>query len=427
VLTKIHMRNIAVLSENEDLNLRIGTACLRFEDEFHPVFFKDEKSFVQYLNYELPEIDVIDFSGEKEMAGRAFTEIKDDPWLHFGGSIIIYDRQKEEDLLKHLRGVNIIAHIQKNKIEAYLPRVLNVLSQHRSILFQRDIHALLQSNISGEFIIDNDPFDVTTYSNLIANFLYNSSLINIDQKYNCSTALMELLYNAIEHGNCEIGFDEKKAWLEGGSDILDLIRVKAAQTGVLGKKVYLKYRITPDRSHFSIRDEGKGFDWKRYGSQELRPESLHGRGILIARNYLSDVKYNDSGNQVSFEIEHLHESNVIPRVFTDQEEVTFEDGQVIFNQGDASSHLYYIISGQFDIIANGRKVSTLSPADIFLGEMSFLLNNRRSATVVSLGRGQLVKISKEAFINAIKEHPHYGIFLARLIAQRLDQVHELTL
>jgi CRP-like cAMP-binding protein len=59
--------------------------------------------------------------------------------------------------------------------------------------------------------------------------------------------------------------------------------------------------------------------------------------------------------------------------------------------------------------------------------MSFLLNNKRSATVIAVGRGQLMKISKQAFINAIREHPHYGIFLARLLAQRLDQVHEVGL
>jgi CRP-like cAMP-binding protein len=161
--------------------------------------------------------------------------------------------------------------------------------------------------------------------------------------------------------------------------------------------------------------------------EQAAAEALHGRGILIARNYLSDMKYNEKGNEVSFEIAHLAETSVIPRVFSAQEEVQVKNGDVIFRQGETSSHLYYIIAGKYDIIANDRKVSTLAPADIFLGEMSFLLNNRRSATVVAVGPGRLMRISKESFINAIKEHPHYGIFLARLLAQRLDQVHEITL
>jgi hypothetical protein len=36
-----------------------------------------------------------------------------------------------------------------------------------------------------------------------------------------------------------------------------------------------------------------------------------------------------------------------------------------------------------------------------------------------VGKGVLIRISKESFINVIKERPHYGIFLARLLAQRL--------
>jgi CRP-like cAMP-binding protein len=55
--------------------------------------------------------------------------------------------------------------------------------------------------------------------------------------------------------------------------------------------------------------------------------------------------------------------------------------------------------------------------------MSFLLNDRRSATVVSEGRSVLYKISKNEFMNVVKEKPHYGILLARLIAQRLSKLN----
>ena len=53
----------------------------------------------------------------------------------------------------------------------------------------------------------------------------------------------------------------------------------------------------------------------------------------------------------------------------------------------------------------------MSPADIFMGEMSFLLNNTRSAMVRAESQGKLVKISRKAFVAVVKEYPHYGIFL----------------
>ena len=69
---------------------------------------------------------------------------------------------------------------------------------------------------------------------------------------------------------------------------------------------------------------------------------------------------------------------------------------------------------------SGRKlVSILTPNDLFIGEMSFLLNDRRSATILSVGHGKLIKIPKEAFLNLLRKNPHYGIFLSKLLAQRL--------
>jgi anti-sigma regulatory factor (Ser/Thr protein kinase) len=241
--------------------------------------------------------------------------------------------------------------------------------------------------------------------------------------------MMELLINAIEHGNCKISFEEKSEWLNSGKDILDLIRDKNKDPEICEKKVYLNYKITPKRSTFAIRDEGDGFDWKKQTATtgEDGLEEMHGRGIAMASHYVSKLSYNQKGNEVSFEVSHVsHDGKVVPKVFTDQEEVEFQDKEIVFTQGEKSSYLYYIVSGQFEIIANRKRVSVLTPEDIFLGEMSFLLDNRRSATVKSIGRGILIKISKEAFINSIKERPHYGIFLARLLAQRLVKLHKVT-
>jgi CRP-like cAMP-binding protein len=42
---------------------------------------------------------------------------------------------------------------------------------------------------------------------------------------------------------------------------------------------------------------------------------------------------------------------------------------------------------------------------------------------VSKGRSVLISISKQDFVNLIKESPHYGIFLARLLAQRLAKLN----
>lgn len=151
---------------------------------------------------------------------------------------------------------------------------------------------------------------------------------------------------------------------------------------------------------------------------------LHGMGMRMVGLYVNELCYNDKGNEVSFEITHQHnESNAIPAIFDQAQEVVFEDGQYICSEGEESDYLYYIVSGYLYIYSKGKLVSALTPDDMFMGEMSFLLSNRRSATVVSKGKSVLIQISKQDFVNLIKESPHYGIFLARMLAQRLAKLN----
>jgi CRP-like cAMP-binding protein len=91
-------------------------------------------------------------------------------------------------------------------------------------------------------------------------------------------------------------------------------------------------------------------------------------------------------------------------------------GDIIFRQGDISDYIYYISSGQYSVYHNDTVVGVMTPADIFMGEMSFLLNNHRSATVIAETDGKIIKISRKSFVQSIRSYPQYGLFLSKLLA-----------
>lgn len=103
----------------------------------------------------------------------------------------------------------------------------------------------------------------------------------------------------------------------------------------------------------------------------------------------------------------------------------FRRGQVVFRRGEESNFLYYIASGRYQILdEKGTLLSTLGPGDAFLGEMSFLLNNRRTASVMTTEEGVLYRISKNRFIAAMQRSPYYAFFLCKLLARRLSDANE---
>ncbi len=421
------MRKIPVVSSDEKINEIIRLECSHFGGELVPVFFSEPAEVTEFLKYELPEMKIFNFSDPGIDSLSILKEIQEDPWLHYGGIIGIHDGADDKSLLEATHDANIIALLRKKQFMSDLPRLLRIIRQNKQILFQRGIQQHLLKTISGAFVIDNDPLDITTYTNLVTNYLYNSSLIGREEKEKLHVALLELLINAIEHGNCKIGFHEKSAWLERNGNIMDLIREKNNDPAVKARKIYFSYTITPERSRFSIRDEGDGFDWRARISASSETPGLHGMGMKMVNHYVKELAYSEKGNEVAFEIDHRKtSSNAIPKIFERSEEIAFRDGEYVCSEGEESDFLYYIVSGTLYVYSKGKFVSALTPDDLFMGEMSFLLSNRRSATVVAKGPCNLIKISKQDFVNLIKGSPHYGIFLARLLAQRLARLNART-
>jgi len=420
------MRAMAVISSDKELNDRIERVCELYQGFVKPVFMSDVSATLEFLKYELPEINLVNISDANIPVLDVLATIKADPWLHFGGIVGVFASRDRELAREVLEGMNVVATISRKDFVHDFYRVLRILDQNRQIIFQRDLHNFLIKNMSASLVMDNDPSNVGIYSNLVSNYLYNSNLLSQDMRERLRGAIFELLMNAVEHGNCKISYSEKSEWLSNHGDILDLIRQKNQEPSVRRKKVYFSYRISEDRSIFTIRDEGVGFDWKAHLESGIQSAGLeaHGRGIYMAGIFIENLQYNAAGNEVSFEIQHQkNATNSMPSIFIDQKEVVFQDGEVIFREGEESDYLYYIVSGFMEVSHIGEYISGIGPDDLFLGEMSFLLSNKRSATVKARGVCVLVPVSKQSFVNIIKQQPHYGIFLARLLAGRLERLN----
>ncbi len=116
--------------------------------------------------------------------------------------------------------------------------------------------------------------------------------------------LCELSYNAIEHGNLDISFEEKNNLILEG-------RLKAEIARRLDSPEYRNRMATltlhkkSDHIHITIRDEGKGFDVSPFiDLNPLKVTKLNGGGIAIARLYsFSELSYNETGNVVTCHVD----------------------------------------------------------------------------------------------------------------------------
>ena len=417
------MRRFPVVSSDPDLNDRVERICRKFGTVFQPVFLQTVEDALEYIRYELPEFQLVHFSDEQVDGSELIRGITEDPWLHYGGVIGVYSRKDSRVVEELPRETNVVTMIPRAEFVQTFFRVLSILYRNRQILFQRDMQMDFLGTVHGSFEMDNDPYNARTYASLISNFLFNSNYVDLEMRDRVHVALFEMIMNAIEHGNCGINYEEKTAYLAQHNDIIPLIREKCRDPEVGARRVEVGYRITPDHSTFQVRDDGEGFDWRERLADEDLNLGQHGHGIRMTRHYIDNLTYNEAGNEVRFTVPHQKQANATPGLFADQVAVSFDDGDVVFREGEESNDLFYIVNGRLEIFSGDQRIATLSPDDIFLGEMSFLLGNRRSATVVARGPVKLVKVTKNAFVTGIQRQPHYGIFLARLLAQRLSRLN----
>lgn len=111
--------------------------------------------------------------------------------------------------------------------------------------------------------------------------------------------LSELMLNAIEHGNLDIGYDRKTALIENGS-LEDEIERLLNSAEFSNRHAEVRVRRSDGELSFRICDQGAGFNWRGY--LEMSPErafDTHGRGIAMARMLSFErVEYAAQGNEV---------------------------------------------------------------------------------------------------------------------------------
>ena len=422
------MSRLAIINSDPKIKKQIISAFSNISD-FDLHFLNDEEEILELLNYALPELAVVNFSDPKININKIISHIENDRWIINLGIIGLFSHEsdKEEDLLKKYKTINVLTQLEYYRISSHLVKSIQIIEKNFQILFQREFTKNLLEGASGSFSIENDLLEVSLYSSIGATIMAQRGLINPDNKMHLQIALAELIVNAIEHGNCGISYEEKSKALANGISAIDLIREKCKDPVINAKRVSFIWEIKQNESIFIIEDEGKGFDVKLHIKKLIKQDnlSLHGRGIRMAAAFAHKIQYNNKGNQVAIVIKHDPSlEQEIPLGFSREQVVNVKKGEIVIKEGEASDYLYYISSGTYDVLHNNKSVGSLSPQDIFMGEMSFLLNQRRSATIKAKTAGKLILLTQKNFIKVIREYPHYGIFLSKLIAKRLVRANE---
>lgn len=181
-----------------------------------------------------------------------------------------------------------------------LGKLLQILRKYEAILHARTLEQEILGMITNREFTMKIGNDIKRLPKIVDYLLQEtSSAIPQKQRLGVHLGLIELITNAVEHGNLGITGDEKgQALME--NNLLNLYAQRMVDEKYKDKKVTIHFNMNEEECEWTIYDEGEGFNWNEMLNPLLSEGlfELHGRGIFLSRLQFNEMEYLGTGNIV---------------------------------------------------------------------------------------------------------------------------------
>lgn len=156
----------------------------------------------------------------------------------------------------------------------------------------RLMHYLVEERAT--FSLPNSPEMIPELVQHLQNALRSLPLGSEIQRQRVGLALREALDNAYFHGNLEIGSETLQRCVE-------IAQTRRFEAPYRDRRIHVEAEISREQAVFRVRDEGPGFDPSQL-PQSIDvglPEGVSGRGAILMRSIMDEVRFNEAGNEVT--------------------------------------------------------------------------------------------------------------------------------
>ena len=209
-------------------------------------------------------------------------------------AVMLTANNRQEDVIEGL-AAGAYYYLTKPTTGELLRLVIsNVLAEFRQ---KRELRQLIGQQVNYQKLLRRAEFSYQTLTEA-----KNLALLLAEISMNPARTLngfMELLINAVEHGNLGITYAEKSRLLRDGrwEEEVDA-RLNIEQYA--SRRVQVQLDKTDTSCTVTVTDQGDGFDWSKYMEfSSERAFDLHGRGIAMSKAISFDsLEYQGNGNTV---------------------------------------------------------------------------------------------------------------------------------
>ena len=212
--------------------------------------------------------------------------------------VILMTGKGTEDTSLQALQAGAASYVPKSALNQLLVQtVRDVFALRTAQLNQQKLMGCMQQGHL-HFSLGNDADFIPPFINYVQNLLCSVGLCDDSSVIRVCIALEEALRNALFHGNLELTSEQRDG---DGPAYQQLISERISSPPYSQRQLHVSILVTPHSGTFVVRDEGPGFD-PRSLPDPTDPENIErvsGRGLLLMKTFMDEVRYNAHGNEVT--------------------------------------------------------------------------------------------------------------------------------
>ncbi|MEW5976630.1 MAG: ATP-binding protein [Acidobacteriota bacterium] len=170
--------------------------------------------------------------------------------------------------------------------------------QHLAVegLSRESVKAVL-SDGEARLVLGNRLDQISVLTGFVADLLAAQG-VSQEASGEVRVALQEAVVNAVVHGNLECSGEPDRS---NGHALESLIVARRQDQSLRERRVYVHFTYAAREVRCVVRDEGPGFDPKLVHdpTESEGLEQLGGRGVWLMKALMDEVRYSESGNEVT--------------------------------------------------------------------------------------------------------------------------------
>ncbi len=117
----------------------------------------------------------------------------------------------------------------------------------------------------------------------------------------------------------------------------------------------------------------------------------------------------------------------LPAYLVNPDLENYDDGDVIIQEGNLDNDFFELIQGAVIVVKSGKKIAEIVQPGAYLGEMSAISGEPRSATVFSKGRSTVRRFQGDKLYEVIENYPEATRHLFKTMVSRLEHSNEIIM